>query len=532
MIRLQSHVSGAWVSGRAAGRPFVDPTTGATLGHVDSTGVDCAAALRHAREVGGPALARLSFAERGALLGAVADVLVANRAAYGEIARRNSGNTARDAAIDIDGGIATLKYYARLAKGLGAATRIVEAGADRLAKGDTFEARHVWSTRPGVAVHINAFNFPAWGLWEKVAVALVAGTPVVAKPASVTAWLAEAMVRDVAAAGVLPDGALSLICGAADGLLDAVGPFDCVAFTGSADTGRMIRSHPAVLAANPRLGIEADSVNVALLGPSATPGSAAFERLLEQAVAAVSVKAGQLCTNIRRILVPRPLVEAFTEALAARIDGLTVGDPALAEVEVGPLVDEKQLRAAFAGLAALATETRVARGGGIPATVVGADPGQGAFLAPTLLVADRGVDLQAVHDVEVFGPVVTVIPYGAADAARPHDDVAEAVRLAARGEGSLAASLYADDPAEAAALTLALAPFHGRVLAVDTVVGRSHTGHAIVMPSCVHGGPGRAGGGEELGGLRGLRFYMQRTALQGSPAMLDAATAGAATAAL
>lgn len=522
MIRLQSHVRGAWVDGKAAGRAFVDPTSGAVLGHVDSTGVDCAAALDHARTVGGPALARLTFAERGELLGRIADTLAAKRDLWLDIARRNSGNTTRDASIDVDGGIATLKYYARLAKNLGAARTIVEAGSDKLAKAD-FEARHVWTTRTGAAIHINAFNFPSWGLWEKVAVAFTAGAPVVAKPASGTAWLAEAMVRAVVEAGILPEGSLQLICGAAEGLLDAVAPFDAIAFTGSAETGRMIRSHQAVLAANPRVAIEADSVNTALLAPTAAAGSAAFGLLLEQALGAVSVKAGQLCTNIRRILVPAGVKDAFVEALAARIDGLVVGDPALAEVNVGPLVDERQLRSAFAGLALLTKETRTVRGGGLPATVVGADVGSGAFLAPTLLVADTGCDLNAVHDIEVFGPVVTVIPYG---------DLDEAAALAARGEGSLAASVYADDPTEAAELVSRLAPFHGRILAVDAVVGRGHTGHPIVMPQCVHGGPGRAGGGEELGGLRGLRFYMQRTGVQGSPAMLEALTATAAVAAL
>lgn len=522
MIRLQSYVEDRFVAGAAPGRSFVDPVTGKALGTVDSTGIDCAAALDHARSVGGPALAAMSFAERGALLGAIADALSARRDDWLAIARQNSGNTTRDASIDVDGGIATLKYYARLAAGLGSARRLIEPGADRLAKGP-FEARHVWTTRPGAAIFINAFNFPSWGLWEKVAVALVAGMPVVAKPASGTAWLAEAMVRAVVEAGVLPAGVLSLVCGAAEGLLDAVEPFDCIAFTGSADTGRMIRSHPAVLAANPRLGIEADSVNVAVLAPSATPEAAAFERLLEQALAAVSVKAGQLCTNIRRILVPAAVKDAFVAALATRIDRLVVGDPALPEVTVGPLVDEKQLRAAFAGLAALAPETRIVRGGGIPAAVHGADVGEGAFLAPTLLVADTGAALAAVHDVEVFGPVVTVIPYASLD---------EAVALAARGEGSLAASVYGDDAAEAAEIAARLAPFHGRVLTVDAEVGRGHTGHAIVMPQCVHGGPGRAGGGEELGGLRGLRFFMQRTALQGSPTMLAAIAADATEVAL
>lgn len=522
MIRLQSHVGDRFVDGTAAGRNFVDPVTGEVLGTVDSTGVDCAAALDHARRVGGPALAATSFVARGALLGRIAEVLAGRRDTWFDIARRNSGNTARDASIDVDGGIATLRYYARLAQGLGETSLLIEPGSDRLAKGP-FEARHVWTSRSGAAILIDAFNFPSWGLWEKVAVAIVAGMPVVAKPASGTAWLAEAMVRAVVEAGVLPPGVLSLICGSAEGLLDAVEPFDCIAFTGSADTGRMIRSHPAVLAANCRVGIEADSVNTALLAPSADAGSAAFAQLVEQALAAVSVKAGQLCTNIRRILVPAAAKDAFVAALAARIDALVVGDPALPEVTVGPLVDEKQLRAAFAGLAALAPETRTVRGGGLPASLMGADSAKGAFLAPTLLVADIGAELSAVHDVEVFGPVVTVIPYGSLD---------EAIALSARGEGSLAASVYGDDPVEAGTIAARLAPFHGRVLVVDAEVGRGHTGHAIVMPQCVHGGPGRAGGGEELGGLRGLRFFMQRTAVQGSPTMLAELAARATEATL
>lgn len=521
MIRLQSFVEDRFVDGTATGRSFVDPVTGDPLGTIDSTGVDCAKALDHARSVGGPTLRAMSFSARGALLGRIAEVLAGKRDVWLDIARRNSGNTARDASVDVDGGIATLKYYARLTGGLGEATMLIEPGADRLAKGP-FEARHVWTSRTGAAILINAFNFPSWGLWEKVAVALSAGMPVVAKPASGTAWLAEAMVRAVVEAGVSPPGVLSLVCGSAEGLLDAVEPFDCIAFTGSADTGRMIRSHPSVLAANPRIAIEADSVNTAFLAPSAGPEAAAFERLLEQALAAVSVKAGQLCTNIRRILVPAGVEDAFVEALATRIDALVVGDPARPEVTVGPLVDEKQLRAAFAGLAALAPETRTVRGGGLPSTLVGADPAKGAFLAPTLLVADTGAELSAVHDVEVFGPVVTVIPYGSLD---------EGIALSARGEGSLAASVYGDDAAEAGAIAARLAPFHGRVLIVDAEVGRGHTGHAIVMPQCVHGGPGRAGGGEELGGLRGLRFFLQRTALQGSPTMFAgiAATATEAT---
>ncbi|TAK48649.1 MAG: 3,4-dehydroadipyl-CoA semialdehyde dehydrogenase [Xanthobacteraceae bacterium] len=522
MIRLESYLSGVWQPGKGEGRAFVDPTTGAALGTVDSSGLDIAGAVAHAR-ARGTALRAMSFAERGALLNAIADVLVANKADYADIARRNSGNTARDAAIDIDGGIGTLKYYARLGRTLGAGRALIEPGEDQLAKAETFKARHIWTARPGVAIHINAFNFPSWGLWEKVAVAFLAGSPVVAKPASATAWLSERMVRDVVAANILPAGALSLVCGAGEGLLDAVDRFDAIAFTGSADTGAMIRGHARVMERAPRLNIEADSINVAVLGNSAAVGGDVFNLLLREVTNALSVKAGQLCTNIRRILVPRDKMAGFVEALVAKVDGIAVGDPALAETRLGPLCNDGQRKAALAGLARLTAEARPARGGDVPASVNGADAKKGAFLAPTLLVAPSGQNLSAVHDVEVFGPAATVIPYGSDD---------EAVALALRGEGSLAASLWVDEAAEAARLAAGLAPLHGRVLCVDPVVGASHTGHPIVMPQCIHGGPGRAGGGEELGGLRGLRFYSQRTALQGSPAMLEAVAGQAAVAAL
>jgi 3,4-dehydroadipyl-CoA semialdehyde dehydrogenase len=523
MIRLESYIRGAWRAGKSEGRPFVDPTTGEAIGRVDSSGLDIEAALSFARDKGGAALRAMSFAERGAMLNAIADALIANKADYAEIARRNSGNTARDAAIDIDGGIGTLKFYARLGKGLGEKRFLIEEGADALAKGDTFKARHVWSSRPGVAVHINAFNFPSWGLWEKVACAFLAGVPVVAKPASATAWLSERMTRDVVAAGAVPEGALSLVCGAGEGLLDSVERFDAIAFTGSADTGAMIRSHPRVLDRAPRVNIEADSINVAILGASAATGGEAFNLLVREVTNALSVKAGQLCTNIRRVMVPKERMDDFVAAMVAKIDAIAIGDPALAETRIGPLCDERQRKSALEGLAELIVEARAVRGGGIPASVNGADATRGAFLSPTLLVAPSAEGLGAVHAREVFGPVATVIPYASTE---------QVIDLALRGEGSLAASVWGDDSGETAKLAVGLAPLHGRVMCVDPAVGATHTGHPIVMPQCVHGGPGRAGGGEELGGLRGLRLYMQRSAVQGSPALLETIARGAAIAAL
>jgi len=522
-MKLQSYVGGRWVEGSGEGRAFIDPTTGAELGRVDATGVDGAAALAFARETGGPALAALSFAERGALLKAVADVLVANREAYGEIARTNSGNTVRDAAIDIDGGIGTLKFYARLAQSLGDGKTIVEPGQDTLAKGGNFAARHIWTTRPGAAMQINAFNFPSWGLWEKVATAIVAGVPCVAKPASATAWLSYQMVADVIAAKVLPEGALSIVCGGGKDLVGALTAFDSLAFTGSAATGEMLRSDPAVLAAAPRVNIEADSINATILGPDAAPGTAVFDLAVREVVNALSVKAGQLCTNIRRVLVPAEHAGAFADAVSAKVSSFAVGDPADESVRVGPLVDLEQRRAALEGIEALQQEADVVCGGGIPDGVVGADAKAGAFLAPTLLSCADPAGAKAVHEIEVFGPCATVMPYGSID---------DAVGLAARGGGSLALSVFSSDGAVAKAATVGVAPFHGRVMVVDEEVGRDHTGHPIVMPMCVHGGPGRAGGGEELGSLRGLRMHMQRTAVQGSPTLLSALADDAAEAAL
>lgn len=522
MIKLESYLEGRWQAGKGAGRAFVNPTTGEQIGTIDSSGLDLGAAARYARDTGGASLRAMTFAQRGALLGAMADAMMAKREDYVTIARENSGNTARDIPVDVDGGIVTLKFYARLAKSLGDALNIIEDGADQLTKADTFKSRHVWTTRPGLAIHINAFNFPSWGLWEKVAVAFLAGVPVLAKPASGTAWLSERMVRDVVAANLLPEGALSLVCGAAEGMLDACAPFDTIAFTGSADTGLMIRSNKQVMTAAPRVMIEADSVNVAILAPGAKVDGEAFQLLVREVNTALTTKAGQLCTNIRRVLAPRELMPALVEALSAKIDKITIGNPARDDVMLGPLVDERQRRSALEGLAKLTAEAKVVRGGSAPAQALDADPAKGSFLAPTLLQAGEGAQ-RAIHDVEVFGPVVTVIPY---------DGMTEAVALAARGGGSLAASIYSDDSGEAAQLALGIAPYHGRILNVDPIVGKGHTGHSIVMPQCVHGGPGRAGGGEELGGLRGLRAYMQRTALQGSPQLLEAVAQSAATGAL
>ena len=522
-MKLESYVQGRWRAGTAEGRPLVDPVNGEVLGYVDATGIDAVSALAHARNIGGPALRAMAFAERGALLRAIADTLTANRAAYGEIARRNSGNTAFDAAVDIDGGIATLKAYSRYGKELGDKRIVVEPGSVQLAKEDVFRARHFWTTPPGAALHINAFNFPCWGLWEKVSVALLAGVPALAKPASATAWLAHQMVRDVIAAGVLPDGALSLVCGSGEGLLDALRPNDALSFTGSADTALRLRSHPNVLASAPRINIEADSINSTILGPDAKAGDPMFDLLVREVMNGFTIKAGQMCTNIRRILVPAERLSTVRDAIAERIAKVKVGDPADDSVRMGPLVSKSQQAAALAGLEALKADAKVVAGGGVPEALAGGDREKGAFLAPTLLECADPDKAQAVHEIEVFGPAATLMPYR---------DGEHAAQLANRGGGSLAVSLFSDDADFTAAAVAGIAPAHGRIMSVDQTVGKNHTGHQMAIAHCVHGGPGRAGGGEELGGLRGLRFYMQRSAVQGAPALLERLSAEAVEAAL
>lgn len=517
-MKLQSYVSGRWQEGSATGRPLVNAATGAVLATADSTGLDLAAGITHARDKGGAALHAMTFAERGALLKAMADALQAKRADYDAIARDNSGNTKTDAMVDIDGGIFTLRHYARIGSQLGAARRILEAGREQLARDPVFFARHVWTGRPGVSVQINAFNFPSWGLWEKVAVATLAGVPSIAKPATATALLSQRMVADVIAAGVVPEGVLSLVCGGADGLLDGLGPMDSVAFTGSAATGALLRRRYAALDAAPRLTIEADSVNATVLGPDAAPGTVAFDLALSEATKALSVKAGQLCTNIRRILVPEAHAKAFAEALGARVSGLKVGDPGEETTRVGPLINAAQRADALDKIARLEGEAKR-----IAQTTLPEVAPQSGFVAPTLLYCERPDEARVVHETEVFGPCATIMPW---------KDAAGAAALAARGEGSLAMSLFSDDADFQTRTVNALACWHGRVLVVDSEVGKAHSGHAIVMPHCVHGGPGRAGGGEELGGTRGLRFHMQRTALQGGPAMLERIAGDAVEAAL
>ncbi len=509
---LESYLGGRWSRGQGTETELIDPTTGDILATASAKGLDFVGALAYARQHGGPALRALSYAERAKLLSAVADVLGANRARYEEIAIANSGNTKIDAAIDIDGGIATLKYYARLGAGLGGAKALLDENPVRLARAENFQAIHMQVPRHGVAVHINAFNFPSWGLWEKAACALLSGMPMLAKPASATCWLSHQMVRDVIAAKVLPDGALSLLCGGIGDLLDHVTADDVIAFTGSSGTAQRIVAHRHVLARGSRVNIEADSVNAALLAPGVSAATPAFDSFVKEVAKEMTQKAGQKCTAIRRVFVPVQQANAVTDALAARLAKVTVGDPRNEKSRMGPLVTRAQQDAAFDGIRRLADEADFVTGSLNPPRLDGIDGDKSAFVAPTLLKVENGTG-NAVHDVEVFGPCATIIPY---------KDEPEAFALVARGGGSLVASVYGEDRDFLARAAVELGASNGRILAIEPAIAEAHTGHGIVMPQCHHGGPGRAGNGAELGGLYGLRFYHQRVAVQGSTDLLSA----------
>jgi 3,4-dehydroadipyl-CoA semialdehyde dehydrogenase len=509
---LPNHVAGRWHAGSGPGTALIDPVLGDELVRVDATGLDLAAAFAFARQQGGAALRALSYRERAALLAAIGKVLQAHRDAYYGIAIANSGTVKNDSAVDIDGAIFTLGSYVRLGEGLGERHHLPDGEPARLGKDPLFQSQHVLVPTPGVALLINAFNFPAWGLWEKAAPALLSGVPVIVKPATATAWLTQRMVQDVVDAGVLPAGALSVICGSSAGLLDQLQPFDVLSFTGSADTATVIRSHAAVAQRSVRVNIEADSINSALLLPGEAAGSEAFELLAKEVAREMTVKSGQKCTAIRRVFVPEALYAPAAEAIAARLAKTTVGNPRNETVRMGALVNRAQMDAVRAGLAQLKTQAEVLHDGDRH-PLVDADPARACCLGPTLLGVRDGDLATLVHDTEVFGPVATLVPYR---------DAAHALALVRRGQGSLVASLYGSDAAALGATALELASSHGRVHVVSPDVAALHTGHGNVMPQSLHGGPGRAGGGEEGGGLRALNFYHRRCAVQASTAVLSA----------
>lgn len=507
---LDNYLAGRWQAGTGAGTTLLDPVLGTELVRVSGAGLDLAEGFAFARTQGGAALRALTYAERAGLLTRVTEVLQGQRDAYYDIALQNSGTTRNDSAVDIDGSIYTLTQYARWGAKLGDARWLVDGEAVKLSKDGAFQTAHFLTPQRGLALLINAFNFPGWGLWEKAACSLLSGVPVVVKPATATAWLTQRMVADVVQAGVLPAGAISIVCGRSDGLLDVLEPFDLVSFTGSADTAQTISRHEIVRRHSIRLNAETDSLNSALLGPDATPDTEAFALMAKEVVREMTVKAGQKCTAIRRVLVPQQHAQATTEAIAAALAKVKVGNPRNEAVRMGSLASRAQMGAVHEALAALSEQATVAYAGDV-ADLVDADPNVAACVMPHLLATTDADAADRVHAVEAFGPVATVVPYR---------DAGHAFALARRGQGSLVASLFTDDVAFAAQAALELAHAHGRLHCVTPAVAKVHTGHGNVMPMSLHGGPGRAGGGEELGGLRALAFYHQRSAVQAPPEVL------------
>ena len=506
MTQLQSYLSGQWVTGEGEGSALVNPTTDEVLAHASSAGLDLGAALEHARTVGGPALRDLSFAERAAALKALSGAIHEHREELIDLGIRNAGNTRGDAKFDIDGATATLAAYAHFAKALPERTHLADGDMLQLGRAPHFQGQHVWVTRPGVAVHINAFNFPAWGMMEKAACALLAGVPVLEKPGTPTAMMAERIAHIIVDSGILPEGAFQFLVGGAGDLLDHVQTQDCVAFTGSSGTARILRRHDAFVERAARLNVEADSLNAAVLGPDVEDDAEAFSMFLREMSREMTQKTGQKCTAVRRILVPEDRIGEVGEALVDALAAVKMGDPSDGETRMGPLTNASQLSSVQQGIAALEPVAEVLTGG---KDRVG---DKGCFVAATLLRASSG-DAAPVHADEVFGPVATLLPYSG----KAH----EAAQLVAMGGGSLVTSLYSDDRRFSTELALGIAPWSGRVYAGNSKVADHGTGHGLVLPNMTHGGPGRAGGGEELGGLRGLEFYMQRTAVQGAKAWIQ-----------
>ncbi|MBL8359762.1 MAG: phenylacetic acid degradation bifunctional protein PaaZ [Rubrivivax sp.] len=510
---LQSYIAGRWV-GATPAAALKSAINGRTVFDTHAETFDTAEALQHARRTGTKALLALDFQARAARLRALAAYLTEHKEALYAVSA-HTGATRSDGWVDIEGGTGTLYAYASAgAAELPSGNLIHEGPVLSLGKTGAFAGTHILVPRGGVAVHINAFNFPVWGLLEKFAPSFLAGMPCIAKPATATSYLTEALVRLMHASGLLPEGSLQLVIGSTGDLLDRLDGLDVVTFTGSADTASMLRANRNLLARSIPFNAEADSLNCAILAPDAEPGSETFDLYVKEVVREMTVKAGQKCTAIRRAIVPRRHIDAVAAALRERLARVVVGDPAVEGVKMGALASAAQQRDVAERVETLSRGAELVYGARDGFSPRGEGTGDGAFFSPTLLLA-RDAAASAAHDIEAFGPVSTLLPY---------DDLDEAVALAARGQGSLVATLATADPATAARVIPAMAALHGRLLVLDREAAAESTGHGSPLPMLKHGGPGRAGGGEELGGLRAVHHYLQRCAVQGSPTMLTAVT--------
>jgi len=514
MEKLENYIHGRWVAGDGDGQVLYDAVTGDAFSRASTLGLDFKEILSYARNVGNPALRRMTFHQRGRMLKALALHLASKKEQFYTLSYR-SGATRADSWIDIEGGIGNLFAYASLRRKFPDETFCLDGEVHSLSKGGSFIGQHLLVPKEGTAIHINAFNFPVWGMLEKIAVNLLAGIPAVVKPATITSYLTEAVVREIAASGILPDGALQLICGSAGDLLDYVGSQDVVTFTGSAVTGLKLKTHPVVLRENVPFTMEADSLNSIVLGADVDPGMPEWDIFIKEIKREMTVKAGQKCTAIRRIFVPSSKLAAVRDALIKALSQTIIGNPAHEKVRMGSLAGLTQREEVKAQVRKLLAVSQLVYGSLDSTQVVDADDQKGAFLSPLLLLNESPLVADAIHSVEAFGPVSTLMPY---------KDLDEAVKLTKMGKGSLVCSIVTARPGVARDFVLQAATHHGRILVLNAACAKESTGHGSPLPLLVHGGPGRAGGGEEMGGIRGVKHYMQRVAVQGDPTTLTAIT--------
>jgi oxepin-CoA hydrolase/3-oxo-5,6-dehydrosuberyl-CoA semialdehyde dehydrogenase len=514
MEKLGNFVRGQWTMGKGEGQLLTDACTGGPIALASSEGIDFAGMLDYARKKGNPALRKMSFQERGRMLRALALFLTERKESYYALSAR-TGATKADSWIDIEGGFGNLFAYASLRRKFPDKPYCTDGEPHNLSKGQTFMAQHILVPKEGVAIHINAFNFPIWGMLEKCAVNWLAGMPAVVKPATLTSFLTEAVVKDIIASGILPDGTLQLICGSAGDLLDHVKGQDVVTFTGSASTGLKLKSHPRILQESVPFNMEADSLNCLVLGQDVDPGSANWDIFIKEVRKEMTVKAGQKCTAIRRIFVPENRMEEAWKAIAQSLQQTTIGNPLHEKVRMGSLAGQGQRQEVRQQVQKLLAVSQLVYGSLEEIPLLDANFQTGAFISPLLLACAQPFQSKAAHEIEAFGPVSTLMPYRDAD---------EAIELSRMGKGSLCSSIVTSNMERAANYVVGAGTHHGRILVLNEACAKESTGHGSPLPLLVHGGPGRAGGGEEMGGVRGVRHYMQRVAVQGSPTAITAIT--------
>lgn len=514
MAFLENYSVGKWIKGDGTGKMLYDAVTGDDIATASSKGLDFAEMLNYGRKVGSPKLRKMTFHERGLMLRALAVHLLSKKELFYELSYR-TGATRADSWVDIEGGIGNLFANASLRRQFPNLPYCTDGEAAVLSKGGSFMGHHILVPKQGVAVHINAYNFPIWGMLEKVAVNWLAGVPAIVKPATVTSFLTEAVVKEIIASGILPEGALQLICGSAEGLLDHVTGQDVVTFTGSASTGRMLKSNPNIIHEAVPFNMEADSLNCTVLGEDATLNTPEFDIFIKEVRKEMTVKCGQKCTAIRRIIVPEHLLEDVQIALGKELSKVTIGNPTTEGVRMGAMAGKSQVKEVLEKINILSKNTPIVYGNLDEFNVLGANRKNGAFLPPILMLNNDPFRLTDTHELEAFGPVSTLMPY---------KNLEEAIELAHKGKGSLCCSIATADDTIATEFTLGAASHHGRIVILNRDCAKESTGHGSPLPLLVHGGPGRAGGGEEMGGMRGVKHYMQRTAIQGSPTTLTAIT--------